>query len=252
MPPWPATRWPLTFGPALLGLAAVASLLSCARGQDWTPQGVERQRRACARTKEFPPARTPGDTKTRFASLLAGESFQEFGPQVLSTDPLIVYFDTFMSEEEVAACEAEVSSLEFAKSKAGYGGNAQGRLSESAFCIHNCDSSDIVQKVQRRASNISGVPIENFDFMQALRYQEGNFLPPTTTTIPPSTSCRAGAASSASSSTCPTSGSRAAPPTSRMSTSRFLRSAAPPSCSRTSWTTTRQGPTRVRLTSPSP
>lgn len=117
-----------------------------------------------------------------FVPLLKGEAFAEYSPKVLSTDPWIVYFANFLSESEVQACENHLffsGDREFEPSPAGNDRDDPDpdlpRHSETAFCTGECDTDETVQTVQRKASAITGVPIENFDFIQALRYKPGMY-----------------------------------------------------------------------------
>jgi len=110
--------------------------------------------------------------------LLRGEAFAEYSPKVLSTDPWIVYFEHFLSEPEVASLEQhlfDAKEEEFASSSAGGAGTHSARYSETAFCTDSCDDHATVQNARKRAASIVRVPVENFDFSQALRYKEGMF-----------------------------------------------------------------------------
>eukprot|EP00928_Gymnodinium_smaydae_P079929 TRINITY_DN63758_c0_g1_i1.p1 TRINITY_DN63758_c0_g1~~TRINITY_DN63758_c0_g1_i1.p1 ORF type:complete len:369 (-),score=94.67 TRINITY_DN63758_c0_g1_i1:289-1395(-) len=149
----------------------VAALLCCGEANN-----IERQRKKCERSSAFKPVRVPNDLNATFLPLLNEGAFAELSPKVLSTDPWVIYFETFMSEAEVSAIEAHMFKGDFMPSPAG-GGSAKhhARHSETAFCIGQCDEHATVQAVRKRASSITGVPPDNFDFSQALRYKEGMF-----------------------------------------------------------------------------
>eukprot|EP00931_Biecheleriopsis_adriatica_P090745 TRINITY_DN64681_c0_g1_i1.p1 TRINITY_DN64681_c0_g1~~TRINITY_DN64681_c0_g1_i1.p1 ORF type:complete len:380 (-),score=66.63 TRINITY_DN64681_c0_g1_i1:92-1198(-) len=140
-------------------------------------EDLEKERIRCMRPASQAPARRPGDLKQILGPLSAGESFSELGPKVLSTDPLVVYFEQFLSEEEVAQLERHLfDARDFAPSPAGgLDKKMAQRHSETAFCTGECDEHTVVQRARQRASDITGVPVENFDFSQALRYRQGMF-----------------------------------------------------------------------------
>lgn len=130
------------------------------------------------RSKGFPAVREPGDLNATFVPILEGQAWAELRPRVLSTDPWVVYFEEFMTEEETLALEAHMFAEErqFVRSGAGaHNAATEHRYSETAFCTEDCDQHHMVQKVRGRASALTGVPPENFDFMQSLRYREGMF-----------------------------------------------------------------------------
>eukprot|EP00927_Polykrikos_kofoidii_P055694 TRINITY_DN49907_c0_g1_i1.p1 TRINITY_DN49907_c0_g1~~TRINITY_DN49907_c0_g1_i1.p1 ORF type:complete len:373 (+),score=51.18 TRINITY_DN49907_c0_g1_i1:125-1243(+) len=138
---------------------------------------IEAQRQKCLRHEDDVPARKAFDLNATFLPILEGTAFSELGPQVLSTDPWVVFFDTFMSEEEVAAIETHMFAQSFFPSPAGSGrsGHGHARHSETAFCTGECDQHAVVQGVRKRAGDVVGVPPGNFDFSQALRYKEGMY-----------------------------------------------------------------------------
>mmetsp|Transcript_98540 Transcript_98540/g.275243 ORF Transcript_98540/g.275243 Transcript_98540/m.275243 type:complete len:376 (-) Transcript_98540:167-1294(-) len=168
--------------PLFFRWALLAWPLACLAQPGPDPDEVERRRKNCLRYKGGPAGvRKPGDLNATFEPILRGEAYQEYSPKVLSTDPWVVYFETLLSETEVQALEANMFDHEdqknkFMKSAAGGGGGKhQGRNSETAFCIGRCDSDSSVQNLRARASKITGVPPQNFDLSQSLRYKEGMF-----------------------------------------------------------------------------
>lgn len=153
------------------GLGALTSTLSSA-------QDIEAQRKKCIRGREWQGARKPNDLNATFLPILNGEAFSELEPKVLSTDPWVIYFEKFMSEEEVQALENNLfgEKQQFMDSPAGGSGHTgMARHSETAFCIGECDAHKTVQAVRKRASDITKVPPNNFDFSQALRYKIGMY-----------------------------------------------------------------------------
>eukprot|EP00929_Paragymnodinium_shiwhaense_P076606 TRINITY_DN39406_c0_g1_i1.p1 TRINITY_DN39406_c0_g1~~TRINITY_DN39406_c0_g1_i1.p1 ORF type:complete len:397 (-),score=66.82 TRINITY_DN39406_c0_g1_i1:132-1238(-) len=140
---------------------------------------IEQERRKCIRDKQWQPARKPGDLNATFLPILNGEKWAELSPKVMSTDPWVIYFEKFMTEEEVQALELNLfgPKQQFMDSPAGgSNGNANmARHSETAFCTGDCDAHATVQAVRKRASEITHTPPSNFDFSQALRYKVGMY-----------------------------------------------------------------------------
>lgn len=132
--------------------------------------------RRCARPSSYQPARVPGDLAEILGPLTENNAFAELSPEVLSTDPWVVYFHKFLQEDEVSELDQYLFSREFKRSAAGYGGKSSARQSETAFCVPPCDEHPAVQAIYQRASNITRVPIENIDFVQAARYKPGMFF----------------------------------------------------------------------------
>jgi len=81
----------------------------------------------------------------------------------MGTDPWVIYFDRFVSEAEIRACEAHLGSKKFA--------HMDNR--ESLFCFGSCEQADIMQTLVGRAGNITRVPRDNIEFVQTVRYKEG-------------------------------------------------------------------------------
>merc|ERR1712124_159659 len=100
------------------------------------------------RASGFAPVRKPFDLNATLAPLLTG-AHSEYAPKVLSTDPWVVYFEKFMTEDEVAAIELNMftnNAKNFMQSPAGTaGGKMHARHSETAFCTDKCDSHETVQ-----------------------------------------------------------------------------------------------------------
>ena len=111
----------------------------------------------CRRSQEAP------RTNINNTLSLVVETFPELAPKVLSTDPWVIYFDRFVSEAEIRACEAHLGSKKFA--------HMDNR--ESLFCFGSCEQADIMQTLVGRAGNITRVPQDNIEFVQAVRYKEG-------------------------------------------------------------------------------
>lgn len=166
-------------GPTRALLLLLLALLSPdpLRSEDLDSAAFERLKAMCVRGPQAQAARKPFDLNETFGPILRGEAHAEFEPQVLSTDPWVIVFDKFLSEEEML----DIDQIFFAKNEALFQASmadrrdSPSRKSESAFCTGACDKSNASQLVQRRAGAIVRTPTENIDFVQALRYKEGMF-----------------------------------------------------------------------------
>jgi len=158
---------------ALLVLVCQLAVCTLRAVAQWEAS-IEVMQKRCARTSEFLPVRKPSDLNTTFAALLEGRAFLEYLPMVLHKDPLIVYFENFLSDHEVSEAEQHLSRMEFQPSLV-RGTTAIFRNSETAFCTGACNAAGIVQTIQKRVAAITNVPLDNFDYVQALRYKEGMF-----------------------------------------------------------------------------
>jgi len=148
-----------------------------ALAQRRTYQQILRAMHRCHRDPTlYPGVRKPHDLNDIFSHVQRGD-FTELSPQVLSTDPWIVYFETFMSDAEVEAITDHMFGASFHQSESGDDSSTHDshRHSETAFCTDECADADIVKTVLVRAGNITHVPAENFDFVQALRYLPGMY-----------------------------------------------------------------------------
>jgi prolyl 4-hydroxylase len=50
-----------------------------------------------------------------------------------------------------------------------------GRTSTNAFCQRHCETDPVTVAITTRMENITGVPQVNYEFLQLLRYEEGQF-----------------------------------------------------------------------------
>jgi len=131
----------------------------------------------CRRDPLHRGVRKPNDLKDVFSRILGGD-FAEFSPEVISTDPWIVYFRNFLSDAEVDTITKHMFNTDFHMSQAGGNDVSKNRHSETAFCTGKCNDADIMQTLVGRVGNITHVPSENFDFVQALRYRPGMYYRP--------------------------------------------------------------------------
>lgn len=131
------------------------------------------------------PIYKPGDMKDMFDSILP--SFGDrYGVTVVSTDPYVVTFDNFMTDEEVDALISTVeggwerstdtgSSNEFGETGRVL---SQGRTSSNAWCRAPCENNNHVKNVLKKITEVTRVPRENFESFQILRYEVGQAYNP--------------------------------------------------------------------------
>lgn len=141
---------------------------------------------ACERLSEA--AVRPGDMNATFERALA--DFPEYSPQVLSRDPWVLRFDSFLSDEEadhiVALCADS-----FQRSLAGDRVSSV-RTSDQVWCNWGgCLSDPVIQAVEERIAKLTRVPVVNGEFMQIVRYGEGQFCARATARAAPTPLARA-------------------------------------------------------------
>lgn len=136
--------------------------LSCGCIVDRTCQGVT------------PPAKGIGGITAMFER---AEKMLELGPTVHSRDPFVVTFDRFVTEAECAAFISSTKS-HFERSLAGDVVSPV-RTSKQAWCqsgiASECYTHPLTRRVAERVANVTGVPVENAEFFQVLRYEPGQF-----------------------------------------------------------------------------
>jgi len=125
---------------------------------------------ACERLSDA--AVRPGDMNATFERALA--HFPEYSPQVMHRDPWVMRFDNFMSDAEadhiVALCADS-----FQRSLAGDRVSSV-RTSDQCWCNWGtCLDDPIIQAVEQRIADVTRVPVVNGEFMQIVRYGEGQF-----------------------------------------------------------------------------
>lgn len=166
----------------LFGLVATGLFVVVKGAIPKSKKELDQMRQRCARTKQFnTPVRKVGDLNTTFMSMSTSPKFSEYSPTVISSDPWILYFEKFLSEDEVAEAEKLLFEEDgFVKSSAGFNGESSGanlaRHSETRYCMPGgCDELEIVKTIHGRVSAMTNVPVENMDLLQAARYKQGMF-----------------------------------------------------------------------------
>lgn len=131
----------------------------------------------CAELIHKPPAKKGVGAITATFEHMATRS--DLGAKVHSSPsmggrPWVMTFDNFISEEEVDAF-IESTDEHFARSLAGDVVSPV-RTSQQAWCqVPPCVGHPLVNRVHERVVNLTGVPKENAEFFQVLKYEPGQF-----------------------------------------------------------------------------
>ena len=137
------------------------------------------------------PALTPGGVEAFFQSLLVSQEYnvtihsRPGGDPDLTKDvadgPWVATLADFVTEEDGRNILATVSS-QFARSTDQgsvdkYGEQSKivskSRTSENAWCTGHCESHPSTVEVMSRIEKVTGIPTENYESFQVLRYQLG-------------------------------------------------------------------------------
>lgn len=150
----------------------------CVRNTDFMAASCRRSCGFCGERADRPcdrasgPAFQPGDLKRTFQRAL-GE-FPEYSPKALSTNPYVVQFDNFVTAAEAKAI-IDVCETEFQRSLAG-DQVSDVRTSTQCWCnFGKCLRDPVVKALEERVANITNAPVRNSEFMQVVRYEQGQF-----------------------------------------------------------------------------
>jgi len=127
----------------------------------------------CARSPSAKPGALKGSVNRIFQSIVD----EWDGVTVLSRQPWVVTIDDFLSADESDQILKAGSSAgtAWARSQAGDGVQAA-RTSSTAWCKGSCLQDPTVRRVEERVSRLmGGIPMENAEPMQVLRYETGQF-----------------------------------------------------------------------------
>jgi len=112
------------------------------------------------------------------------QKWGQYGAKLVSTNPPVAVFDHFLTAEEALAIRSAAGLSSFKRSTAQGTQDASGythqdvtttRTSTNAWCMWNCEKDATVLEVTSRISRVTQVPNQNFESMQLLRYQTGQF-----------------------------------------------------------------------------
>jgi prolyl 4-hydroxylase len=142
----------------------------------------------------------PGDLDRRYENITTNPDFEQYGRKVLSRPsyapgdtvetadyqlgPWMVVFDNVLSDEEADRLIDVVSKVGFAYSTGvgkqkedGSITNARdlGRTSSTAWCMDDCAQDPTIQRVMNRIATITGIGGMNYEHLQILRYEKGQY-----------------------------------------------------------------------------
>jgi len=124
----------------------------------------------------------PGSLQKMFSSI--EERFGDvYDITVLSEDPWIVQFDNFFNAEDAAGVLSTVSGRwerstdTGAMNEFGESGRvvSKTRTSENAWCRSACENHPASQSIISKIVDVTGIPYENFESFQILKYSVGQF-----------------------------------------------------------------------------
>jgi hypothetical protein len=124
------------------------------------------------------PAYRPGDMAKMFENIQ-----RRFGSRyeinVHSTSPWVVTFENFVSDAEADALIKSIERWERSTDTGdmndfGESGRvlSQGRTSSNGWCNNECEKHPKVRDVMRKIEEITGVPRQNYESFQVLRYEK--------------------------------------------------------------------------------
>jgi prolyl 4-hydroxylase len=136
----------------------------------------------------------PGDLNGFFERITTHPHYQQFKPTVICKPgvhnphvdecPWVVVMDEFLTEHEcdtlveLGATRGYQRSEDVGERKPDgtYAGKqSKGRTSTNTWCQDECYANETVQTAIRRIENLTGMPDNNSEFLQLLRYEEGQF-----------------------------------------------------------------------------
>ena len=129
----------------------------------------------------------PGDLHRMFEKVSEDDSLNVTilsQPTENTSRPWVIIIDDFVKKEE---CERliQMGAIEGYKRSEDVGRvnfdgtlssiQSNGRTSYNAWCSNDCYSDPVTVKVMDRISNLTGVPVENSEHLQLLRYEKNQF-----------------------------------------------------------------------------
>ena len=108
-----------------------------------------------------------------FKGLETDSAWNGLGVEVLSRDPWVVQFNSFINHEEAQALITQQTQWQQSQVKDYSGARGflteQGRTSSSSFCFSECESHPLVAPVLARIEAITGLPRVAHESMQVLK-----------------------------------------------------------------------------------
>jgi prolyl 4-hydroxylase len=135
----------------------------------------------------------PGDLNRMFETILTHPYYQEqqqyqvnvlLRPDAKRLSPWVVVVDNFLTEVECDTLIRLGGEQGYQQSKdvgakqfdGTYDSNlSPGRTSTNAWCLNECFDHEITKGVLHKIENITGIPDSNSEYLQLLKYEEGQF-----------------------------------------------------------------------------
>ena len=153
---------------------------SCARSCDEC-EFVRALAVICHRRKSLAPSLRPGGLNAMFERLVSAYSPRGTVTVVSSPPrgPWVITIDDFMEDDEVdALLDAHVGGGRFERSLAGDETTAY-RTSSTSWCnVPACEGDPRIQRLRARVEKATGIPADNAEHIQTLRYEPGEFYRP--------------------------------------------------------------------------
>mmetsp|Transcript_13287 Transcript_13287/g.43149 ORF Transcript_13287/g.43149 Transcript_13287/m.43149 type:complete len:487 (+) Transcript_13287:32-1492(+) len=127
----------------------------------------------CARGVNAEPAAVPGSVDRIFGRIAA----EQPGTTMLSREPWVLLIEDFMTSDEADEIlkAGALAGSGFERSQAGDGVQSA-RTSSTAWCKGSCLRNPTVQAIEKRVSSLlGGIPMDNAEPMQVLRYETGQY-----------------------------------------------------------------------------
>jgi prolyl 4-hydroxylase len=151
--------------------------------------------------ENMPNAWKPGDVNEFFTNITTLEEYKQYAPQILSSPsylpgdsketadykgdgPWLVILDNVVTNEEaqrlieLGSFEGFKRSVEVGKLKSD-GRHEQKvdsrRTSTNAWCKNKCSDDNVARRVIERLTSITKIPEQNSEYLQLLKYEEGQF-----------------------------------------------------------------------------
>jgi hypothetical protein len=136
-----------------------------------------KQKGKCVR-RETPGGLQETSVPAMFQRIEDSEWAKKYEPKVLSRDPPIMYMDNFLTDQQVDDLLAGIneSGIGFQPSFELQAGHSQRRKSESLFCsTPKCFRDPRIMAAHHAATNVTGLHLLNHEYIQILKYREGDF-----------------------------------------------------------------------------
>jgi len=127
------------------------------------------------------PIYNPGDMNNMF-STISSRYGNQYDINIVSTDPWIVTFDNFLTDDEVDAIIStqkrwERSTDSGLTNEFGETGRvlSSGRTSTNSWCDQYCQDHPLVKNAMKKIEEVTFIPKDNYESFQVLHYDVGQY-----------------------------------------------------------------------------